>query len=77
MEHMGPYWVLSVLVGVYRSLCIPMDTNGSLSVLIGLSGYLWLPIDPYASLKVFMGPYRSLCSLMGSVLVLLRLYRFQ
>ena len=59
-EHMGPYWVLSVLVGLYRSLCIPMDTNGSLSVFIGPFAFLWVPMSPYRSLCVFKGAYGSI-----------------
>ena len=41
-------------MGRYRSLCVFMDSDGS----------LWVLISPSASLLVFVGPYRSLCVLM-------------
>ena len=40
----------------YRSLCVLMDSNGCIWVLIGL----------YASLWVLMGPNKFLCVLMDS-----------
>ena len=44
-------------MGPYMSLCVLMDSNGS----------LWVLIVFYASLLVLMGSYKSLCVLMDSI----------
>ena len=35
-------------MGHYRPLCVTIDCNGSLWVLIGPYASLWVPIGPYA-----------------------------
>ena len=66
-------------MGPFRSLCVFMNSNGSLWVLIGFYaalcvfevlirfyGSLSVVIGVYASLWVLMSPYKSLCVLIDS-----------
>ena len=67
-------------MGLCRSSCVLMDSNGTLCV--GISPipsyrFLWILIGPYASLCVLMGPYMSLNVFMGyfgSLQVIMRVY---
>ena len=62
----APYlclWILMVLRGPYGSLCVHMDSNGTLSVLISHYASLSVAIGFYRSLHVFMGLYTFFCVL--------------
>ena len=60
------YAFVWVLMGSYRSLCILIDCNGLLVVLICYYTSLWVRIVPFASVWLLMGPYRSLFVIMDS-----------
>ena len=73
MGLMGPYASLSILMCLYRPLCVLMDSNGSLKVFSGFYASLWVLMSSFvlmSSLCVFMGPN-------GSLLVFMRPYGFQ
>ena len=52
-------------MGPYSSLCVYMDSNGSLWVLIVLYAFLLVLKGPYKSLFVFLDSHGSLCDLIG------------
>ena len=65
-------------MGRYKFLCVLMDSNGNLSVLISPYAFLCDLIGPNRSLWVLRSPYVSLCVLIGpdaSLLVLVGPYR--
>ena len=56
---MGPYTVVSysplwILMGPYKSLCVLMDSNGT----------VWVLVSHYAAVSIFMGFCVSLCVVM-------------
>ena len=60
MNSNGSSFALWVHISLYRSLCVLMDSSGSLRVVIGPCSSIWNLMGPYVPLGVLIRCYGSL-----------------